>query len=108
MREARRRSFLPRCKPRLWRSSSIDVSWGWRSRWQQLWPATDGPRRILSEVLTRPLQTTAGMKRHPLTVGGLLAFLSMSAGIAVLLFSGCAAIQSALDIENPRYSIRNI
>jgi LEA14-like dessication related protein len=48
------------------------------------------------------------MKRHPLTVGGLLAFLSMTAGVAVLLFSGCSAIQSALDIENPRYSIRNI
>lgn len=48
------------------------------------------------------------MKRHPLTVGALLACLSMGAGAALLLFSGCSAIQSALDIENPRYSIRNI
>jgi LEA14-like dessication related protein len=48
------------------------------------------------------------MKRSPLTLGSLLAFLSVSAGVAVLLLSGCAAVQSALDIENPRYSIRNI
>jgi len=43
-----------------------------------------------------------------LMLGSLLAFLSVSAGLAVLLLSGCAAVQSALDIENPRYSIRNI
>jgi len=48
------------------------------------------------------------MKRTPLMLGSLLAFLSVSAGLAVLLLSGCAAVQSALDIENPRYSIRNI
>jgi LEA14-like dessication related protein len=48
------------------------------------------------------------MKRTPLTLGSLLAFLSISAGLAVLLLSGCAAVRSALDIENPRYSIRNI
>ena len=28
--------------------------------------------------------------------------------MASLLFSGCAAVQSALNIQNPRYSIRNI
>ena len=48
------------------------------------------------------------MKRNPLTLGALLACLSMGAAVALLLFSGCSAIQSALDIENPRYSIRNI
>ncbi|HYC61616.1 MAG TPA: LEA type 2 family protein [Thermoanaerobaculia bacterium] len=48
------------------------------------------------------------MKRNPLTLGAFLAFLSISAGAAVFLLSGCSAIQSALDIENPRYSIRNI
>ncbi|MDP9193981.1 MAG: LEA type 2 family protein [Acidobacteriota bacterium] len=48
------------------------------------------------------------MKRTPLTLGTLLTVLSLSAGLAVLLLSGCSTIQSALDIENPRYSIRNI
>jgi LEA14-like dessication related protein len=48
------------------------------------------------------------MKRNPLVLGSLLAFLSITAGVAVLLLSGCAAAMSALDIQNPRYSIRNI
>jgi LEA14-like dessication related protein len=30
------------------------------------------------------------------------------ATLTILLFSGCAAVQSALDIENPRYSLRDI
>jgi len=60
------------------------------------------------KFLTRTLQNPAGMKRSPLTLGTLLAFLSISAGLAVFLLSGCAAVRSALDIENPRYSIRNI
>jgi LEA14-like dessication related protein len=58
--------------------------------------------------LTRHLQNRPGMKRNPLTLGTLLAFLSVSAGLATFLLSGCAAVRSALDIENPRYSIRNI
>jgi LEA14-like dessication related protein len=45
--------------------------------------------------------------RRTLTLGSFLAFLSMAAGLALLL-SGCAALQSALNIENPRYNIRNI
>jgi len=48
------------------------------------------------------------MKRNPLTLGALLAFLCFSASMAVFLLSGCSAIKSALDIENPRYSLRNI
>lgn len=60
------------------------------------------------KFLTRTLQTPTGMKRTPLTLGTLLAFLSISAGLALFLLSGCAAVRSALDIENPRYSIRNI
>jgi LEA14-like dessication related protein len=48
------------------------------------------------------------MKRNPLTLGSLLACLSISAGLAVLLLSGCSAVKSALDIQNPRYSIRSI
>lgn len=59
-------------------------------------------------MLTWQLQNRVSMKRTPLMLGSLLAFLSVSAGLAVLLLSGCAAVQSALDIENPRYSIRNI
>lgn len=46
------------------------------------------------------------MKRT-LTVGSVLACLSIAAGAALLL-SGCAALQNVLDIENPRYSIRDI
>jgi LEA14-like dessication related protein len=46
------------------------------------------------------------MKRQ-LTVGTLLALLSISAG-AALLFTRCAAVQSALNIENPQYAIRDI
>jgi LEA14-like dessication related protein len=42
-----------------------------------------------------------------LKLGSLLAFVSIISGIALLL-SGCSALQSALQIENPRYSIRNI
>jgi LEA14-like dessication related protein len=42
-----------------------------------------------------------------LKLGSLLAFVSIVSGIALLL-SGCSAVQSALQIENPRYSIRNI
>lgn len=47
------------------------------------------------------------MKR-PLAVGSLLACLSVAAGLAALLVSGCAALQGALNIENPRYAIRDI
>lgn len=48
------------------------------------------------------------MKRNHLTLGALLAFLSITASLALIFLSGCAAVRSALDIENPRYSIRNI
>ncbi len=47
------------------------------------------------------------MKRN-LTLGTLLAGLCVAAGIASLLLSGCAAVMSALDIQNPRYTIRDI
>lgn len=47
------------------------------------------------------------MKR-PLAVGTLLAFLSMVAALAILMLSGCAAARAVLNIENPRYSIRDI
>jgi LEA14-like dessication related protein len=46
------------------------------------------------------------MKRT-LTVGSLLAVMSIVSG-AMLLLSGCAAVRNALDIQNPRYSIRDI
>lgn len=46
------------------------------------------------------------MKRE-LTLGSLLAILSICAGAALLL-TRCAAVQSALNIENPRYAIRDI
>jgi len=48
------------------------------------------------------------MKRHPLTLGSLLAVLSITAALAAMLLSGCSAVKSALNIENPRYAIRNI
>lgn len=47
------------------------------------------------------------MKRS-LPIGMALAGLSIVAGVALFLMSGCAAIQQALNIENPRYSIRDI
>ena len=47
------------------------------------------------------------MKRT-LALGSLLAVLSIAAGAMLLLLSGCAALQSALDIRNPRYSLREV
>ncbi len=46
------------------------------------------------------------MKRN-LTLGTLLAVLSITAG-AALLFTRCSSVGRALNIENPRYSIRDI
>jgi LEA14-like dessication related protein len=46
--------------------------------------------------------------RRNLTSGSLLALVSILAGLSLLLLPGCAAVQSALDIENPRYSIRDV
>lgn len=43
-----------------------------------------------------------------LGVGSLLACLSIAAAVALVLLSGCAAVQQALNIENPRYTIRDI
>ena len=48
------------------------------------------------------------MKKRSLTLGTLLAGLSIVAGVAFLLLSGCAAIRQTLNIENPRYSIRDV
>jgi len=45
--------------------------------------------------------------KQELRLGSLLAGLSIAASIAFAL-SGCSTLQRALNIENPRYSIRNI
>ena len=47
------------------------------------------------------------MKRN-LTLGGLLAGLSIAAGAASILLSGCSALKDTLNIQNPRYSLRNV
>jgi len=47
------------------------------------------------------------MKRT-LTLGSLLACMSIAAGVALLLLNGCSTLQKALNIENPRYAIRDI
>jgi LEA14-like dessication related protein len=47
------------------------------------------------------------MKRT-LPLATLLTAVSIISGVALLLLSGCAAVQSALNIENPRYAIRDI
>jgi LEA14-like dessication related protein len=47
------------------------------------------------------------MKRT-LPLGSVLAILSILSGLAFFLLSACAAVQSALNIENPRYTIRDI
>ena len=46
------------------------------------------------------------MKRT-LTLGTLLAMLSITAGLALFL-TNCSSLQKALNIENPRYSLRDI
>ena len=49
------------------------------------------------------------MTRRTLPLGALLlAGMSILSGVAMFLLTGCAAIGSALNIENPRYSIRDI
>lgn len=47
------------------------------------------------------------MKRT-LTVGTLLAVLCILAALMTLTLSGCAAAKAVLNIENPRYSIRDV
>ena len=47
------------------------------------------------------------MKRT-LPLATLLTVLSILSGVAILLLPGCAAMQNALNIENPRYSLRDI
>ena len=47
------------------------------------------------------------MKRT-LPLATFLTAVSIVAGAAFLLLSGCAAVQQALNIENPRYTIRDI
>lgn len=46
--------------------------------------------------------------RRNLTLGALLAGLCVVAAAASLLLSGCGLAKAALNIENPRYSIREI
>lgn len=48
------------------------------------------------------------MMKRTLPLGVLLAGLSIVSGLALLLLPGCAAVGRALNIENPRYSIRDI
>lgn len=45
--------------------------------------------------------------KKPLPLGALLAAISIGASV-MLLLSGCAALGRALNIENPRYSLRDI
>ncbi len=50
---------------------------------------------------------SASVMKRTLPLATLLTLASILSG-AVLLLSGCAALQSALNIENPRYAIRDI
>lgn len=45
--------------------------------------------------------------KNPLRLGALLAAISIGASV-MLFLSGCAALGRALNIENPRYSLRDI
>lgn len=47
------------------------------------------------------------MKRT-LPLATFLTVVSIASGLAVFLLSGCAAVRDALNIENPRYAIRDI
>jgi len=46
--------------------------------------------------------------RRILTLAATLTFLCISLALLTLSLSGCAAAMQALDIQNPRYSIRDI
>ncbi len=54
-----------------------------------------------------PLAHDLVVMKRTLTLGSFLAALSIASGVA-LLFTSCSTLQSVLDIENPRYAIRNI
>lgn len=45
--------------------------------------------------------------RRNLTLGSFLTLVSIATALALVL-TGCAAVQSALDIQNPRYAIRDV
>jgi len=47
------------------------------------------------------------MKR-PLFIGTILAFVTVVLSFLTLSLSGCSSVAKALNIENPRYSFRNI
>ena len=57
--------------------------------------------------MTRALQNSPSVMKRTLTLGSFLAFLSIAAGVALMLNS-CSTLQKALNIENPRYNLRNI
>jgi LEA14-like dessication related protein len=46
--------------------------------------------------------------KKTLPLATLLALLSIAASITLVFLSGCAALGRALNIENPRYSLRDI
>ena len=46
--------------------------------------------------------------RRQLTFGVVLTVLCIAAGVAVLVLSGCSSVTDVLNIQNPRYSIRDI
>jgi LEA14-like dessication related protein len=46
--------------------------------------------------------------RRSLTFGSLLAGICFTLALLTVLLSGCSAVKQALNIENPRYSIRDI
>lgn len=70
--------------------------------------ATGRPRRILHGCTGEPFALFQPGMRRNLTLGTLLAALCIMAAAASLLLSGCAAARAALNIENPRYAIRDI
>ena len=61
-------------------------------------PATPGEAFALSAF---------AMKRN-LTLGAMLAIFCIAAGVAMLFLTSCTALRQTLNIENPRYSIRDI
>lgn len=64
--------------------------------------------RFICKCRARPLHFPTLVMKRNLTLGTLLAVLAVVAGVASLVLTGCAAVRSALNIENPRYSIRDI
>src|SRR5689334_11431671 len=66
------------------------------------------PSPAVSPCLGNPFAPPPGVMRRQLAFGMVLTVLCICAGLAALLLSGCSSVARALNIENPKYSIRDV